>query len=163
MVEAEWFLSVFAKHKVPLRAWSSNLPPSANLGFVMEKHFVIFFSPGTFVSETTKMEIPSWDIEVAKTMAKTVKERHGATPYGFYFQTWVRNDGAWNESMTAMSNMYYLGGTVLTLEDIPDTPENKILRFNMKINNYERVIENTNSWKITLPMQKDDVVLDFTM
>jgi hypothetical protein len=58
--------------------------------------------------------------------------------------------------------MYYLGGRLLTIDDIPDTDENKTLRWNMKYNNIETVIENTNSWKTTMPFDKNkDTLLEF--
>lgn len=53
----------------------------------MEKHFVIFYSPGTFVHETTEKEIAAWNTQAAMDMARGIKERYGATPYGFQFIT----------------------------------------------------------------------------
>lgn len=47
---------------------------------------VTFYSPGTFVSETSDVPIDSWDIEKAKELARGIKERHNATPYGFRFR-----------------------------------------------------------------------------
>ena len=129
----------------------------------MEKHYVIFMSPGTLVSETTKEEIDSWDVFVAMEMARHIKERHGATPYGFYFITKERKDWEFESKIIRESKMYYLGGVVKTLAEVEaeNNPDNKILISNMKGNGYDRVIVNTNSWKITLPVKKDDVVLPF--
>lgn len=94
-------------------------------------------------------------------MAKDIKERHGATPYGFSFET--RESDGWYPKTVKESGMYYLGGKLLKLIDIPDTKENSILRNNMRFNNYECVIEITNSWKITLPFYKDkDTLLEWT-
>lgn len=90
---------------------------------------------------------------------KKIKQRYGATPYGFRFST-MESDG-WEPKTVKRSNMYYLGGTIKTLNDIPDIPENRILRDNMTINGYTKIIENTNSWKVTMPLYDDDVVLDF--
>jgi hypothetical protein len=127
----------------------------------MQKHFVTFLSPGTFVSETTTKEIDSWDVDLAINMAKSIKERHAAVPYGFYFET-KESDG-WGPKTIADSGIYYLGGKLMTLDDIPETSENMILRSNMKNNDYEYVIENTNSWKVTMPFRKNkDVLLDFS-
>lgn len=50
-------------------------------------HFVKFFSPGTFVAETTTEKIDAWSIATAVEMARTVKERYGARPYAFQFIT----------------------------------------------------------------------------
>ncbi len=127
----------------------------------MLKHKVVFFSPGTFFAETTEKEIDSWDVDTAKQMARTIKERHGATPYGFRFETWERGQNDWEPKRTKVSGTYFLGGKILALEDIPNTPENKILRSNMTLNNWDYVIENTNSWKIVLPYEKNDVLLEF--
>ena len=126
----------------------------------MKKNFAIFLSPGTFVSEENRVQVESWDVDIAVDMARKIKQRHGAVPYGFYFEEW--ESGEWEPKCIKSSNMYYLGGTVKTLADIPDTQENRILRSNMVNNHYSRVIENTNSWKVTLPLKKDDVVLEFT-
>lgn len=53
----------------------------------MKKHFVTFFSPGTFVSETSEKPIDSWDVDTAVEMSTQILERHGARPYGFRFST----------------------------------------------------------------------------
>ena len=125
-----------------------------------EKHFVTFLSPGTFVSETTTKEIDSWSVDLAMRMARDIKERHGATPYGFRFET-KASDG-WEPRTVKSSGIYYLGGTLLTIDDVPDTDENKTLRWNMKNNDIETVIENTNSWKVTMPFNKSkDVLLEW--
>lgn len=129
----------------------------------MRKHFVRFYSPGTFVAETTEREIDSWNIDKAKEMARSCKERHGATPYGFRFVTYERKDNELN-SKTETSNMYFLGGKIRHIDFIilENNPEERILISNMKNNGWDRVIENTNSYKITQPLEKDDVVLDWT-
>ena len=130
----------------------------------MKKHFVIFYSPGTFVSETTEREIDSWDVEQAMSMARTVRERHGATPYGFRFTTRSRADNELDSKVTERSNMYFLGGKIRHLDFIilENKPDEQILISNMRNNGWDRVIENCNSWKITQPLEKDDVVLEWT-
>ncbi len=127
----------------------------------MKKHFVTFCSPGTLVSETTTSEIESWDIELAKKMSKGIKERHGAVPYGFYFSTRGRNEDELNSKVIAQSGMYYLGGNILTLDEIKtrNDPKDKILISNMRINGYDKVIENTNSWLFVAPLNEEDAVL----
>jgi hypothetical protein len=125
-----------------------------------QKHYVTFYSPGSFVSETTKKEIDVWSVDLAIRMAKEIKERYNATPYGFSFQT-SESDG-WSPKTIKESGMYFLGGKLLTIDDIPNTPENGILRDNMRYNNWDQIIENTNTWKIRLPFHKDkDTVLDW--
>jgi hypothetical protein len=122
----------------------------------MIEHKVVFASPGTFVSESTAKDIDSWDVEQAKTMARSIKERHAATPYGFRFETWE------DSVRTKVSPMYYLGGQVRTYEMVllMNLPEENILRNNMRYNNIRRVICNTNSYKVTMPLEDDDIVIE---
>ena len=129
----------------------------------MKKHFVEFYSPGTFVSESTERPIDSWDVDEAKKMAKSIKERHGAVPYGFRFNTRTRGPKDLDSKVTASSSMYFLGGKVETYEEIckRNDPKEETLRWNMESNKFDRIIVNTNSWKITLPLDKDDVVLEW--
>lgn len=127
----------------------------------MKKHFVNFCSPGTFVSEVSSLEVESWDVKKAQEMAKTIKERHGATPYGFYFTTKSRTTKELDSKQTDKSNMYYLGGEVLTLEDVKarNDSKDKILISNMKNNGYSKIIVNRNSWEFTAPLSESDVIL----
>lgn len=125
-----------------------------------EKHFVTFLSPGTFFSETTTKEIDTWSVDLAMQIARDIKERHGATPYGFRFET--KTSDGWEPKTVKSSGIYYLGGRLLTIDDIPDTKWNETLRWNMKYNDIETVIENTNSWKVTMPFDKSkDVLLEW--
>jgi hypothetical protein len=57
--------------------------------------------------------------------------------------------------------MYYLGGTVRTLDEVraANDPDERILLTNMQANGYDRVIENRNSWRWTQPLRSDDIVL----
>ena len=129
----------------------------------MKKHLVEFYSPGTFVSETTEKEIESWDIQTAMSMARTIKERHGAVPYGFCFNTRERKESELDSKVIKTSNMYYLGGKVETLKEVKAraNENDRILISNMEGNGWDQIITNDNSWKITLPLEKDDVVLDW--
>lgn len=127
----------------------------------MKKHFVIFYSPGTFVSETDRQEIDSWDVDKAVEMSKKIKQRYNATPYGFRFITRGRKDSELDSKVIKESNMYFLGGKILTLQDVIDRndPEDRILISNMRGNKWDRVIVNDNSWRITQPLEEGDVVL----
>lgn len=131
----------------------------------MQKHFVTFYSPGTLVSETSDREIYAWDVNEAVEMAKSIKERHGAVPYGFRFITRSRGDFDLDSKVTDTSPMYYLGGKVETLAEVEarNDPGERILRSNMRSNGFARIIVNTNSWKITQPLNDEDVVLDVTL
>lgn len=130
----------------------------------MKKHFVSFYSPGTFVSEETTEPVDNWDINAAVERAKTVLERHGATPYGFRFSTRTRSDDDLDSKVSNRSPMYYLGGKVETLAEVEAraTPKDTILLGNMRCNEYDRIITNDNSWRFTAPLGKEDVVLEFT-
>lgn len=130
----------------------------------MKKHFVTFLSPGSFCSEQTQKPIDEWDVETAKDMVRNIKERHGATPYGFYFSTRERKDDELDSKVTKTSSMYYLGGKIETLAEVKarKDPNDKILISNMECNEWDRIITNTNSWKITQPLGKDDIVLEWS-
>lgn len=127
----------------------------------MKKHFVTFFSPGTFVAETTTKEIDLWDVERAMEMSGSVLERHNALPYGFQFTTRERGDNDFDSKEVARSGMYYLGGEVLTIDELKrrNDPDDRILISNMEANGWGRVVVNTNSWKWTQPLSDNDVVL----
>lgn len=128
----------------------------------MQKHFVTFYSPGTFVAETTEKPIDSWDVEKAVEMAQGITERYGAKPYGFRFSTRSRDADELDSRVTATSPMYYLGGKVETLEQVKAraTSKDHVLVMNMEINGYGRIVTNDNSWRWTQPLGADDVVLD---
>ena len=129
----------------------------------MKKHFVTFYSPGTFVSETTKKPIASWDIDAAKEMAHGIVERYGATPYGFQFSTRSRGDNDLDSKESARSPFYYLGGRIETLAEVEARNDSKeeILRSNMRGNGYDRIVVNDNSRRSVRPFGKDDVMLDW--
>lgn len=127
------------------------------------KHFVSFYSPGTFCSEVSVEEVPRWDIELAQKRARGIKERYGATPYGFSFHTKERGEDDFDSKVTKKSPMYYLGGKVLTLADVEarNDLKDETLLWNMRVNGYKRIIENTNSWKFVGELKDDDVVLEW--
>lgn len=131
----------------------------------MKAHFVIFFSPGTFFAEQSRKSIDSWDIEKALKMVKGITERYNATPYGFCFTTRTRGENDLDSRETKRSKMYFLGGTVLTLEDIKarNDPNDQILVSNMEGNGYKRVVQNCNSWKWTRPFHDGDIVLPYSL
>lgn len=129
----------------------------------MKKHFVRFFSPGTFMAESTDKPIDKWNVDDAVKMARTITERHNATPYGFCFITKSRTEAELDSKETDHSGMYFLGGQVFTIADIEarNDPTEAILLSNMKCNGYTKVVVNTNSWKWTQPLGPNDIVLDF--
>ena len=130
---------------------------------IMEKHFVTFYSPGTFVAEQRTKPIDAWDVEAAKDMARGIRERYNAAPYGFRFSTRSRGPEDLDSTVTKESGLYWLGGTVETLAEVKAraTDADRILVSNMEGNGYDRIITNTNSWRWTQPLGNDDVVLDW--
>lgn len=131
------------------------------------KHYVTFYSPGTFFSESTSKDIAEWDTDKAVKMARKIVERYGAKPYGFRFYTTklkANKDGSktWQESKK--SKMYYIGGKILTIDDIEKRNKDgkdDILLANMRGNDWPTVIQNDNSWRTTQPFDpKNDVLLD---
>lgn len=135
----------------------------------MKKHFVTFLSPGTFVSETTTKPIESWDVEKAMEMARRIEERHGATPYGFMFETRSRGEKDLDSRTTKTSGIYYLGGVVETLAEVKarvkregTEKENRILISNMEGNRWKRIITNTNSYRFTTQFGEQDTLVPFT-
>lgn len=129
----------------------------------MKKHFVEFLSPGTFTSEVTEKAIDNWDVEQAKKMARNIKERHGATPYGFRFITRERKNTDLDSKVSKVSGIYYLGGKVETLAQVKarGRKDEEILICNMENNGYDKIIVNTNSYKSTFPLYKEDIVLSW--
>ena len=130
----------------------------------MKRHFVVFYSPGTFVAETTERPIDEWDVRIAVDMSRRVIERHAARPYGFRFITRSRGTHDLDSKETKRSGMYYLGGTIETLQQIEarNNPDERILCSNMRGNGWDRVVTNRNSWKWTQPLHDGDVVLDLS-
>jgi len=133
------------------------------------KHFVDFFSPGTFAAEGSRRSIPSWDTAKAVKIAKKIKERHGAVPYCFCFVTYICADPVSDGEGGKMevkpkeverSGMYYLTGEILKYDDIPENEDNHILRSNMRCNDNPVSVVNTNSYKWTANFNKDDVIVD---
>lgn len=131
----------------------------------MEKHFVTFYSPGTFVAETNELPIDAWDTEKAVELARGIKQRYGARPYGFRFSTRSRGPDDLDSKVTAKSPYYFLGGRVETLAEVEarNDPKESILRSNMRGNGYDRIVVNDNSWRWTQPLDAGDVVLDVTL
>lgn len=129
----------------------------------MRQEFVEFYSPGTFMPETTRKPVEGRDVDAAKVMAKDITERHGATPFGFRFITKERSDDDFDSREIDRSPMYYLGGKVETLAEVEAraTDDDRILLINMRNNGIKRIITNTNSWKFTGELYDDDIVLDW--
>lgn len=127
----------------------------------MEKHFVKFFSAGTFVAEQTVKEIDSWDVDKAIEMSKEITERYGAKPYGFRFFTKGRTESDLDSKVVAQSGTYFINGVVETLEDIKAkrNPNNRILISNMECNGWDKVVTTYNPYKWTQPFETNDTIV----
>lgn len=145
------------------RTNSSADAATAQSAAAIEQHFVTFYSPGTFIAETTAKPVKSWDVDAAVSMARDIHERHGASPYGFRFTARGRGPDDLDSRQTAQSCFYWLGGKVETVEEVAarNDPSERILLGNMQGNGWDRIVTNTNSWKWTQPLHDGDVVLDF--
>jgi len=118
--------------------------------------------------ETDTVEFPSIDLKVIAAKAKTLSQRHGAKPFGFrvetkeYEEIITKDDKVFRTKTetTYSSGIYFLTGRVLTLNDVPDTEENHILRSNMEINKLV-CVENTNSYRHTSAFREEDKIIDW--
>jgi hypothetical protein len=137
----------------------------------IEKHFVEFTSPGTFFHEETPTPIDAWDVGSAVAMAKGIKERLGAAPCGFQFVTRLCHepiaDGKGGtlkvESRELRrSGTHFITGRVITFEDAHAGGEPmRILRDNMRINDWPLCIENTNTWPWKNRYEPGDCIVDW--
>ena len=130
---------------------------------MMQAHFVTFYSPGTFVAETTTKPIETWDVKAAVEMARDISERYNAKPYAFRFSTRERGDDDLDSHVTVRSGYHFLGGTIETLAAVEarNDPADRILLSNMRNNHYDKVVRNApGSWSWVQPLEADDVVLD---
>lgn len=128
---------------------------------IMKKHFVTFYSPGTFVAEQTTKPIDSWDIDCAVAMSTAITERHNAKPYAFQFTTRERGPDDFDSKEVARSGMHYIGGKVETLTQVEarNDPKEEVLRSNMRINGWNRIWTSTVGWKWSQPLRDDDIVI----
>lgn len=126
----------------------------------MKKRFVTFYSPGTFVAETTTKCIASWDVDKAVAMLDGIEERYRAKPYGFQFYTMRRGLRDFEPKEIERSPFYYVNCRVQTLEEVEaQGAETKILAQNMRSNKWDRVVTTEEGWKWTQPLRENDVVL----
>lgn len=137
----------------------------------IEKHQVTFYSPGTFVSESSTYDIESWDTVKAVELSEKVVERYGAKPYGFVFETLLTfpniksDDGdsfKVQPKVKETSGIHFLGGKLETYDDVVKRNDSKesILRDNMRYNDSWIVCINTNSYRSTIPFGEKDCVVD---
>ena len=128
----------------------------------MKKHFVKFYSAGTFVAEESVKEVDSWDVDKAVAMSKDITERYGAKPYGFRFITRGRTDKDLDSKIVAESGMYFINGVVETLDEIKAKGDsnNRILISNMECNGWDKVVTTKNPYVWTQPFGKNDKIIN---
>ena len=138
----------------------------------MRKHYVLFISPGTFISETSQKPIKAHSVTDAVKMAKGIEERHGAKPYGFQFITLLCSepidDGEGGTLKVEpkevyRSGTYFITGDVVTLGEVisRNDARDSILVSNMRENDYPIIVENRNSFLSTVPFGEKDVIVDW--
>jgi hypothetical protein len=137
---------------------------------IIEKHYVVFFSPGTLVSETSSKPVKSWDTEAVTLLWQGIEQRHGAKPYGFRFETRLEAesipDGRGGKlrvepKTIKQSGMYYIDGDLQTYSEVvkANRPDEEILRSNMRNNEIPVILINTNSYKFTAAFGEEDCVV----
>jgi len=115
------------------------------------KKKITYYSPGTFVSESTTIEIEGNDIgeiiSKATMESKNIIERHNASPYCFSVDD---------------VNYYLPHNKVELLSDIKNRkdPADRILISNMESNKWNAVMVSTVGWKSTHPFCENDCLVN---
>jgi hypothetical protein len=119
---------------------------------MVQKHFVTFHSPGLLFADSSEKPISSWSVSEARAMA-------GEYCHGFRFTTRGREECELDSRVIKSSAMYYLGGEVLTVEQIERRHDDRdrILISNMRNNGYARVVRT--KFGNTFPLEEGDVVI----
>lgn len=130
----------------------------------MRKHFVTFYSPGTFVAEDSTREIDAWDWQKAIQMSGDIQERYGATPYGFRFRTMLCAepvpDGEGGvltvqPKEVESSGVYFIEAEIRYYDDVIGERD-RICKSNMLCNNWPFIATTTNGWGWTQPFGPND-------
>lgn len=135
------------------------------------KHYVIFYIPGTFVSEQTERKIGEWDTRSAMRLAQGITERHGAKPYGFRFETRIVaqdiDDGYGGKLRVEpraikTSALHHIKATIESYDEVVarNSPREDTLRFNMRYNDIPFVAVTTNSFRAVHPYEPGDCVVN---
>ena len=132
-----------------------------------QQHRVTFYSPGTFVAETTMKPIDAWDPVQAVKLSQGVEERYGAHPYAFRFSTWQvhpavdAGDGTMLDvepKQIAESGYHFLKGRLIPFDDVPESDQ--ILRGNMRGNRWPHVVQTVSPWRWTQQFTDYDCIVD---
>ncbi len=132
------------------------------------KDYVVFFSPGSFVAESSEREISEWSTAEAVRMAATITERYGAMPYGFRFEKRLAVEvepGKFadvKQAPIAKSRMHYICCKVETLAQLQARADanERILVSNAESNGWKAIVTTTKGWRWSQPFQGDDVNVD---
>ena len=129
----------------------------------VSQDFVTFYSLGHLFPHKVTMTIDCWNVDLALEMLPTLAEKQRARIYGFYFSTRRRGPEELDSSIVSESAIYYLNGTIRTLEELErrNDPSAAILRENMRRNGYTKIVESKiGGYQRTSFLEKDDVVLE---
>lgn len=101
-------------------------------------HYVTYYYPGSFFPETSRKQVPDWDSERAYLASSSDPRK----PYAFKFVTLGRTAEELNSREIARSPTYFLGGSLMSLEEVLASPGSdlKTLAENMQANGWDRVI-----------------------
>ena len=137
----------------------------------MKKHYVVFYSPGTFFDETDSQPIETFgDTQAAVELAASINQRYGAKPYGFRFVTCIELppviDPETGEKMEveskqiAESGTYFINGRLRKYDEVlaENDPQESILRSNMR--QTPIVCETSNTYRHTGIFREEDFVVN---
>lgn len=139
----------------------------------MKKHYVWFYSPGTFYDEIDSKPIETFgDLQTAVELVKSINQRYGAKPYGFRFITMLEMDPVRDQETGEIlevqskkieeTGTYFINGRLRKYDEVvaENDPEESILRDNMRCNDMLIVVETRNSYRHTAPFREEDFVIN---
>ena len=121
----------------------------------MLKHYVQYFSPGSFVSETSDKEIPSRSLDHVLPMKKN------SYSYGFLFfdreETKINGEVLKGKKKN-YSSTHYIGGRKMNATEVKaEVKNNATLLSNMKINEWKYVVKT--KFGQFMPFEKGDIMI----
>lgn len=130
---------------------------------------VTYYSPGTLFSEQDNYDFDDFDLKKFINKAKNIKQRYGASPYGFSYQKLktplnppkLEGFKVNVEPKTLeKSGMFYITGDIIFSKDLVGNDE-RILRGNLE-NNYDGIgIVNRNSYKFHAGFNEKDCIINW--
>jgi len=107
---------------------------------MLEKHFVSFYSPGSFSCEFITEEIDRWDVKKACERAKALKKECGMTPIAFDFRTRRREDDELDSKLVKKSPIYHINGKIIDISQVKDED----LLSAMRLGNFKSIVQTYN-------------------